>query len=193
MSEKAPQATFSNEPGETIMILGMSVPTFTLLHVIISLIAIVTGIVVTIGMLNGKKLAGWTGVFLLTTVLTSVTGFFFHSAKFGPPHIVGVISLVVLAPTIAALYVFHLAGGWRRMYVIGSVIALYLNVFVLVVQSFQKIPVLNALAPTQSSEPAFAGTQGVALVLFVLAGIFATRRFHPAAPLSTAPSAPATA
>jgi hypothetical protein len=188
MSEKAPQATFSNKQGETTMILGMSVPAFTLVHVIISLIAIVTGIVVTIGMLNGSKLAGWTGVFLLTTVLTSVTGFFFHSAKFGPPHVFGVISLVVLAATIAALYLFHLAGGWRRMYVIGSIFALYLNVFVLVVQSFQKIPFLNPLAPTQSTEPAFAGTQGVVLVLFVLAGIFATKRFHPVVSVASAPS-----
>jgi hypothetical protein len=175
------------------MILGMSVPTFTLLHVIISLIGIVTGIVVTIGMLNNRKLAGWTGVFLLTTVLTSVTGFFFHSAKFGPPHVFGVISLVVLVPTIAALYLFRLAGGWRRMYVIGSIFALYLNVFVLVVQSFQKIPFLNPLAPTQSTEPAFAGTQGVVLILFVVAGILATKRFHPDIPVATAPPAPATA
>jgi hypothetical protein len=164
------------------MILGMSVPTFTLLHVIISLIGIATGIVVVLGMSTGRKLPGWTAVFLLTTVLTSVTGFFFHSAKFGPPHVFGVISLVVLAPTLAALYVFQLAGFWRRVYITGAIFALYLNCFVAVVQSFQKIAFLNPLAPTQSTEPAFAGAQGLLLVVSVIAGVIATKRFHPDAP-----------
>jgi hypothetical protein len=164
------------------MVFGMSVPTFTVLHVIISLIGIATGIVVVLGMLSGRILAGWTGAFLLTTVLTSVTGFFFPFVKIGPPHIFGVISLLVLAPTIAGLYVYHLAGGWRRTYVLGSIFALYLNCFVGVVQSFQKIAFLNPLAPTQSTEPVFAAAQGVLLVLFVLAGIIAAKRFHPAVP-----------
>jgi len=168
------------------MILGMSVPTFTLVHVIISLVAIATGVVVTIGMVNNHRLAGWTGVFLLTTVLTSVTGFLFPLTKIGPPHIFGAISLLVLVPTLLGWYQFHLAGGWRQAFVLGSLFTLYLNVVVLIVQSFQKIPFLNPLAPTQSSEPAFAGTQGVVLVLFVLAGIRAIKRFHPMAPLRTA-------
>ena len=166
------------------MILGLSVPAFTILHVIISLVAIATGIVVAIALAGGKKLAGWTGVFLWTTVLTSVTGFFFHSAAFGPPHIIGVISLVILAPTLAGLYLFHLAGGWRGMYVIGSIVALWFNVVVLIIQSFQKISFLTPLAPTQGSEPAFVGSQLVAMVLLALAGYKAMRHFHPAAPMS---------
>jgi len=162
------------------MILGMSVPTFTLVHVIISLIAIVTGIVVVTAMGNNKKLAGWTGVFLLTTVLTSVTGFLFPLTKIGPPHIFGAVSLVVLVPTIAGLYQFHLAGAWRPVYVLGSIFTLWLNLVVLVVQSFQKISFLNPLAPTQSSEPAFVGTQLVVLAWVIWAGIRAVKRFHPA-------------
>jgi hypothetical protein len=166
------------------MILGMSVPTFTLLHVIISLIAIATGIVVLFGMMGNKILAGWTGVFLVTTVLTSVTGFFFPFVKVGPPHIFGVISLLVLAPAIAGLYSYHLARGWRIAYLAGSIFALYLNCVVLVVQSFQKIPFLNQFAPTQSNEPAFAATQGIMLVLFVIASVRAFKRFRPGVPMS---------
>jgi hypothetical protein len=165
------------------MILAMSIPTFTVLHVIISLIGIATGIVVVLAMVGGRKLAGWTGVFLWTTVLTSVTGFMFPFVKFGPPHAVGIISLLVLAPTLIGLYVFHLAGSWRWVYVAGSVTSLYLNAFVGVVQAFQKIPFLNPLAPTQSTEPAFVIAQGLTLALFVALGIIATKRFHPAAPM----------
>jgi hypothetical protein len=168
------------------MILGMSVATFTVVHVVISLIAIVAGIAVVLGMMSNRSLAGWAGVFLLTTVLTSVMGFLFPLTKVGPPHIFGAISLLVLVPTILGLYQFHLAGGWRPVFVLGSLFTLYLNVVVLIVQSFQKIPFLNPLAPTQSTEPAFAGTQLVVLVLFVLAGIRATKRFHPAAPTRVA-------
>src|SRR6202140_334228 len=112
------------------MILGMSTSTFTTVHVVLSLIGIITGAVVMLGMLGAKRLDGWTALFLATTVLTSVTGFFFHSASFGPPHVVGVISLVVLAAAILALYVFHLAGFWRWGYIIGATTALYLNAFV---------------------------------------------------------------
>jgi hypothetical protein len=165
------------------MILGMSVHAFTVLHVIISLVGIATGVVVLLGMLGGKKIAGWTGVFLLTTVLTSVTGFLFHSAKFGAPHVVGVISLAVLAPAIAGLYVFRLAGSWRWVYIVGSVAALYLNAFVGVVQAFQKLPFLTPLAPTQSTEPAFVVAQVALVALFVAAGVIATKRFHPLAPM----------
>ena len=160
------------------MILGLSTSAFTLIHVIISLIGIFTGVVVLFGMLVSKRLDGWTVIFLATTVLTSVTGFFFHSAKFGPPHVVGVISQVVLAAAIPALYLYHLKGAWRWVYVAGAVFSLYLNVFVGVVQAFQKVPSLNALAPTQS-EPPFAIAQGVGLAIFIVLGILAVRSFHP--------------
>lgn len=121
------------------MVLGMSTEAFTTLHVLISLIGIVSGLVVLVGMWSGRLLRGWTGIFLGTTILTSVTGFLFHSTSIGPPHIVGAVSLVVLAVTLASLYHFRLAGSWRKVYVCGAVIALYLNVFVAVVQAFQKI------------------------------------------------------
>lgn len=171
------------------MILGLSVPAFTLLHVIISLIAIVAGIVTFVAMTNGRKLAGWTDVFLWTTVLTSVTGFFFPITRIGPPHIFGFISIGVLVPVLLGLYVFHLAGGWRGVYVLGSLLTLYLNCVVLIVQSFQKIPFLHQFAPTQTNEPAFGAAQLVLLVLTVLAGFLAFRRFHPGVPVTprTAP------
>lgn len=158
------------------MILGMT--TFTFVHVVISLIGIASGIVVVAGMCGGKRLPAWTALFLTSTVLTSVTGFMFRSATFGPPHVFGVISLAVLAIAIPALYVYRLAGAWRRFYIVGAIIALYLNVFVLVVQAFQKIPALHPLAPTQS-EPPFLATQLVVLVLFIAIGVKATRSFHP--------------
>jgi len=152
--------------------------TLTLIHVAISLVAIVSGFVVLFGMLAGKRLDGWTPIFLTTTVLTSVTGFFFPRHHIMPSHIIGIISLAVLAAAIYALYIQHLVGAWRKTYVITGVIALYLNVFVLIVQLFLKIPALKALAPTQA-EPPFKVTQLVVLVLFVVLGIFATIRFQP--------------
>src|ERR1700686_571450 len=157
------------------MILGLSTATFTTVHVIISLIGIVSGIVVVLGWLGGRQSAGWGALFLATTVLTSVTGFFFPSASFGPPHVVGLISLVVLAAAILALYVFHLAGFWRWVYIIGATTALYLNAFVGVVQAFQKLPFLQELAPTQS-EPPFLAAQSVVLASFVILGFLAVRR-----------------
>ena len=162
------------------MILGMSTATFTLVHVVISLIGILSGLIVLFGMFGSKRLESWTAGFLATTVLTSMTGFFFHSEKIGPPHVVGAISLVVLAVAIIALYVRRLAGSWRWIYVSTAVLALYLNVFVGVVQAFLKIPFVNALAPTQT-EPPFAVAQGVVLLLFVALGIVAVRSFHPEA------------
>jgi hypothetical protein len=162
------------------MILGLSTSTFTTMHVITSLIGIFSGIVVVLGWLGGKQSDGWAALFLLTTVLTSVTGFFFHSASFGPPHVVGVISLVVLAAAILALYVFHLAGFWRWVYIIGATMARYLNAFVGVVQAFQKLPFLEPLAPTQS-EPPFLIAQIAVLALFVVLGFLSLKRFHPAA------------
>jgi hypothetical protein len=128
-------------------------------------------------MLAAKRLDGWTAVFLATTVATSVTGFFFPFHKFLPSHALGIISLVVLPIAIFARYRRHLAGHWRGAYVITSVMALYLNVFVLVVQLFRKVPALNAMAPTQT-EPPFKLTQLVVLILFVVLGIFATIRFR---------------
>jgi len=160
------------------MILGMSVPAFTLLHVIISLVGIATGLVVVLAMMAGKRLAGWTGLFLATTVLTSVTGFFFHSTAFGPPHVVGVLSLVILALAIPALYSKRLAGGWRKVYVIGAIASLYFNCFVGVVQAFQKLPFFNALAPTQK-EPPFLIAQGLLLAIFVVATVVSLRKFQP--------------
>jgi len=161
------------------MILGMSVEAFTTLHVIISLVAIASGLVVVPAMIGNKRLDGLTAFFLVTTILTSVTGFFFHSKAIGPPHIVGVISLVVLAASLFALYVRKLAGVWRPVYVATAVLALYLNCFVLVVQAFQKVAFLNAFAPT-GTEPSFAAAQGATLLLFVVLGFLAVRRYRPA-------------
>jgi hypothetical protein len=160
------------------MILGMSTSTFTLLHVAISLVGIVSGLIVLFGMLGAKRLDGWTALFLATTVLTSVTGFFFASDHLLPSHIVGIISLVVLAIATLAFYAFHLAGSWRWIYVAGAVLALYLNVFVGIVQAFQKLAFLQPLAPTQS-EPPFLATQLMVMAAFVVLGIVAARKFHP--------------
>jgi hypothetical protein len=163
------------------MILGMSTGAFTFFHVAISLIGIASGVVVTIGLWRGQRLPGWTTVFLVTTIATSVTGFFFHSKSFGAPHVVGVISLVILAITLIALYGYRLAGAWRGIYVAGALAAFYLNAFVAVVQAFQKLPFLRALAPT-GSEPPFAITQLLVLAGFIALGVVAARRFHPGMP-----------
>ncbi len=161
------------------MILGMSLSTFTTVHVVISLIGIASGLIVLWGMLGSQRMQGLTAIFLLTTVLTSVTGFMFPFNGLLPSHIVGAISLVVLAIALAALYAFRLEGAWRWVYVVTAVIALYFNVFVGVVQAFQKFGFLHALAPTQS-EPPFAVAQLIVLGLFILLGYLAVRRFHPA-------------
>jgi hypothetical protein len=153
---------------------------FTLFHVAISLIGVLSGLVVLYGMLNANRMSAMTMVFLVTTVLTSVTGFFFHRAHILPSHIVGIISLVLLAGAIAALYAFHLKGAWRPVYVITAVTSLYLNVFVLIIQMFLKIPMLHALAP-KGSEPPFAAVQGIVLIGFIVLGYLSVRRFHPTA------------
>jgi len=152
---------------------------FTLVHVIISLIAIASGLVVLLALIKGAD-SSLTVLFLVTTVATSATGFGFPLNGFTPALAFGVISLVVLAATIAARYAFRFAGAWRRIYVVGTVFALYLNVFVLVVQSFLKVPALHALAPN-GSEPPFAIAQAVVLVAFVWAGVLSVRRFRGAA------------
>jgi hypothetical protein len=150
---------------------------FTKLHVVISLIGILSGLVVMFGLLVGQKLNRWTALFLISTVATSVTGFFFPFNGVTPAIVVGIISLVVLAVAILARHARHLAGHWRWIYVVCAMIALYLNVFVLVVQLFQKVPALKAIAPTQS-EPPFAVTQLVVLALFVLLTIIAAIKFR---------------
>jgi hypothetical protein len=160
------------------MILGMSIQGFTEMHVVISLIGITSGLIVLYGMFSSRRMSGWTALFLATTILTSATGFLFPRAGFTPAQGVGFLSLAVLAVTLLALYFFHLAGTWRWIYVAGAVLALYLNVFVGVVQAFQKLPLLRSLAPTQS-EPPFIVTQTVVLVIFVVLGLLAVRRFHP--------------
>jgi hypothetical protein len=159
------------------MILGMSTATYTLLHVLISLLGIGSGLIVMFGFLTGKRFEGWTAFFLVTTVLASATGFGFPFEHLLPSHIIGIISLLILAVTIPARYVFHLARAWRGIYVVGAGMALYLNVFVLVAQAFMKVPALHALAPTQK-EPPFLIAQIVVLLVFAGLIILATRRFH---------------
>ena len=148
-------------------------------HVVLSLIGIASGVIVLYGLLTGRALRYWTALFLATTILTSVTGFPLPPFGFDPPRAVGTLSLVLLAIAVLALYAFRLAGAWRWIYVATAVASLYLNVFVGVVQAFMKVPSLHALAPTQS-EPPFAVTQGVVLLIFVALGILAAIRFHPA-------------
>ncbi len=160
------------------MMLGMSLSTFTTVHVIISLVGIGSGLIVIFGMLSAKQLNGWTALFLLTTILTSVTGFGFPFTHITPGHKVGVISLVVLAITLLARYGFHMVGKWCWIYVVTAIIAEYLNVFVLVVQAFEKVPALTALAPTQS-EPPFLVAQLVVMALFIVLTILAVKKFHP--------------
>ena len=160
------------------MILGLSFSAFTTLHVVVSLIGIAAGLIVLTGMINGRRLPGWTALFLVATILTSVTGFLFPISELLPSHVVGAVSLVVLAVALVALYAFHLSGAWRSIYIVTAVLALYLNVFVGVVQAFQKLPFLQALAPTQS-EPPFAVAHIAVLAVFALLGYLALRRFQP--------------
>jgi hypothetical protein len=160
------------------MILGLSQSAFTMLHVVLSLIGIVAGIVAVLGMLGAKRLPGWTALFLATTVLTSLTGFLFPFHELLPSHGVGVISLAVLAIAIVALYGLDLRGVWRWIYVVSALAALYLNVFVGVVQAFQKIAFLQPLAPTQSELP-FVVAQAAVLAIFLVLGVLAVRSFYP--------------
>jgi hypothetical protein len=157
------------------MILGMTL--FTFVHVVLSLIGVSSGFIVLFGMFTAKPLDGWTALFLVTTAATSVTGFLFPFHQFMPSHAVGIISLLVLAVAIYARYPRHLAGAWRRIYVVNAAIALYLNVFVLIVQLFLKLPPLKAMAPTQS-EPPFLISQLAALVLFIALTVVAVIKFR---------------
>jgi hypothetical protein len=163
------------------MILGMSLSTFTMVHVIISLIGIVSGIVVMFGLLGSSRMPGWTAIFLLFTILTSATGFLFPFTQLLPSHMIGILSLVLLAIACIALYGTKLSGAWRWIYVVTAMTSLYLNVFVLIVQSFLKLGPLHALAPSvPPSEPPFAIAQGIILVFFAIVIIGAVRRFRPA-------------
>jgi hypothetical protein len=149
----------------------------TLVHVVLSLAGIGSGFIVVFGLIAAKRLDGLTALFLTTTVATSLTGFLFPFHKLLPSHVVGIVSLVVLAIAILARYARHLTGAWRWIYAANVVIGLYLNVFVLVAQAFQKVPTLKAMAPTQSEAP-FVVAQLVVTALFVMLGIFAVKRFH---------------
>lgn len=158
------------------MIFGLT--PFTFAHVVLSLVGIVAGLVVVAGMFAGQRRDGWTLLFLVTTVATNATGFGFPFFRLLPSHVIGIVSLIVLAVVIVARYVRHLAGAWRWIYASGAVLALYLNVFVLVVQLFRRIPALSDLARTQS-EPPFQVAQLAVLLLFVWLGIRAVKRFRP--------------
>jgi hypothetical protein len=159
------------------MILGMPVETFTLIHVAISLLGIAAGFVVAYGILVNKRLDAMTAFFLATTALANVTGFLFPNEHVTPGIVIGIISMVALTIAVAARYPFHLAGGWRGTYVISAMVALYLNCFVAVAQSFMKIPALHAMAP-HGNEPPFAIAQGLLLVVFVALTIFCLRKFR---------------
>ena len=163
------------------MILGMSLSAFTTLHIVISLIAIASGIIVMFGLLGSNRMPGLTATFLLFTILTSATGFLFPFTVLLPSHMVGILSLVLLAIALIALYAMKLSGAWRWIYVVTAMVSLYLNVFVLVIQAFLKVPTLTALAPgNPPSGPVFGVVQGVVLVFFVVVIIGAVRRFRPA-------------
>lgn len=161
------------------MVLGLSLPAFTVLHVVISFVALALGAAVLAGMLRGKDHAPVTAGFLATTILTSGTGFLFPAATVLPSHIVGILSLGVLVIAVAGYYAWNMTGAWRWIYAVAALTAFYFNAFVAVVQAFLKVETLNALAPT-GSEPPFIAAQTVLLAAFIAAGFFAVRRFHPA-------------
>ena len=159
------------------MILGMTTSTFTLVHVVISLAGLGSGFIVAYGLLTARRLEAWTALFLATTILTCLTGFLFPVEHILPSHRVGIISVVVLAIALVARYAGHMEGSWRPTYIVTALIALYLNTFVAVVQSFLKIPALHALAP-QGKEPPFVVAQLVVMAIFGVIGIFAVKRFR---------------
>jgi hypothetical protein len=163
------------------MMLGLSLSAFTTFHVVISLIAIVAGVIVMFAMVDAKKAPGLTTIFLIFTILTSVTGFMFPFNGVTPGILIGILSMILLAIACVALYSMNLAGAWRGIYVLTALISLYLNVFVLVIQSFLKSPPLHELAPgNPPAGPSFAVVQGLVLVFFVIMIIQVWRRFRPA-------------
>jgi hypothetical protein len=159
---------------------GIPTHLFLQIHVALSLIALVAGLIVLYGLLKGRAFGGWTALFLVTTILTSVTGFPLPPFGLDPPRMVGILSLVLLVIAVAGYYLFHLAGAWRWIYIVTAMAALYLDAFVGVIQAFAKIPPLHELAPTQS-EPPFVVAQVAVLAFFVILGFLAARKFHPAA------------
>ncbi|WP_375411752.1 hypothetical protein [uncultured Bradyrhizobium sp.] len=165
------------------MVSGLSLSTFVLLHVIISLIGIAAGLVVMIGILGSRRMPGWTAAFLLFTILTNASGFLIPPLLFEkllPSHLIGLVSLLLLAIACFARYGRKLSGPWRWIYALTALVSLYLNVFVLVIQSFLKLPALHALASSvPPSEPPFAILQGIVLMFFVIVIIGAIRRFRP--------------
>ena len=160
------------------MILGMSTATFTAIHVLISLVGIFSGLVVMYGFFNANRLNRWTQLFLATTALTSLTGFLFPNEHITPGIVIGILSMITLAVAAGVRYGLGMRGPWRHVFVISAAIALYFNVLIFVVQSFEKVPILRALAPTQK-EPPFAVAQLLVLVLFVVGTVFAVKRFRP--------------
>ena len=166
------------------MILGMSIGAFTLLHVIITLIAIGSGLIVVGGMFASHKLPATTALFLFTTALTSLTGFLFPIKGFTPALGVGIVACVIFVVALFALYKERLAGQWRWIYVITAIVSLYLNVFVLIAQSFMKVAALKALAPT-GSEPLFAIAQGATLATFIVIALIAVANFRPVTAVRT--------
>jgi hypothetical protein len=161
------------------MVLGLSLQTFTLAHVVISLVAIGAGLTVLIGMANNDRLPGWTALFLAATFLTSATGFLFPPKPFGPPHLFGVITIAVMAPALLGLYVFRLAAWWRLIYIAGAALVLYLNCVAGLTQVFLKFHFAMALAPTQT-EPPFLIAQAALLAVIAVLGILAAIRYRPA-------------
>jgi hypothetical protein len=157
------------------VIFGMT--PFTFFHVLLSLIGIFSGFIAVFGMIAGKRLDGWTAIFLTTTALTSITGFFFPFHGVTPGIVVGIVSLVILAVAIPARYAKHLTGAWRKIYAVTASMALYLNVFVLIAQLFQKVPALHAMAPN-GNEPPFLISQVVVLAIFIVLTIAAAVKFH---------------
>ena len=161
------------------MVLGMSLSAFTMVHVIVSLIGVASGFVVLSGLLGSGVMPGWTALFLITTILTNASGFLFPFDRLLPSHMIAILSLALLAIACIALYAMKLAGAWRWIYMLTALVALYLNVFVLVIQSFLKIGPLHALAPSvPPSEPPFAIVQGIVLVFFMIMIYRAVRRFR---------------
>ena len=160
------------------MIWGIPADLFVKVHVVLSLIGIASGLIVLLGLVGGRLLSGWTGLFLATTALTSITGFPIPPVVLDPPRIVGIISLVALAIAIGSLYLFRLAGAWRWIYIVTALVALFFNCFVGVIQSFDKIPSLHAIGPTQDA-PVVHIAQLVLLAIIVVAGIVAVVRFRP--------------
>ena len=156
----------------------MDSPLLVQSHTAISIVAILLGFIVVLGMLKNKSMGAVTAWFLFTTALTSISGFFFHRDHLLPSHIVGIVALVVMIPTLLGLYAFHLNGIWRSVFVIGAVVSLWFNVFVLIAQAFQKVPALHDMAPT-GSEPPFAIAQGVVFVVFIALAVLAVKRFRP--------------